>query len=107
MDWVDLARIDHFRGFQSCWEIDGTADSAVKGRWVEAPGKEILDIFLDELGAPLPLIAEDLGVITPEVLALRDAYQLPGLRIQQFAFGSDVMKDTFIPEAYDLSLIHI
>ncbi len=105
MDWVDLARIDHFRGFQSCWEIDGTADCAVKGRWVEAPGKEILDIFLDELGAPLPLIAEDLGVITPEVLALRDAYHLPGLRIQQFAFGSDVMKDTFIPEAYDSNCV--
>ncbi len=105
MDWVDLARIDHFRGFHSCWEIDGTADSAVKGRWVEAPGKEILDIFLDELGAPLPLIAEDLGVITHEVLALRDAYQLPGLRIQQFAFGSDVMKDTFIPEAYDSNCV--
>ena len=105
MDWVDIARIDHFRGFQSCWEIDGSADSAVEGKWVETPGKEILDVFLDELGAPLPLIAEDLGVITPEVLALRDAYQLPGLRIQQFAFGSDLMKDTFIPEAYDSNCV--
>lgn len=105
LDWVDLVRIDHFRGFEACWEIPGGATTAMDGRWIGAPGREIFDAFLTDLGDPLPVIAEDLGVITPEVIALRDAYHLPGLRIEQFAFGSDAMKDTFIPEAYDANCV--
>jgi 4-alpha-glucanotransferase len=105
LDWVDIVRIDHFRGFEACWEIPGGAKTAMEGRWIGAPGWEIFESFVDDWGYPLPVIAEDLGVITPEVVALRDAFHLPGLRIEQFAFGTDAMKDTFVPEAYDGSCV--
>lgn len=101
LDWVDIVRIDHFRGFDACWEIPGEAATAMNGQWIPAPGRELFEAFAADLGYPLPVIAEDLGVITPEVVALRDAFHLPGLRIEQFAFGSDAMKDTFLPESYD------
>lgn len=101
LEWVDIVRIDHFRGFDACWEIPGGSTTAMHGRWIPAPGRELFEAFAADLGYPLPVIAEDLGVITPEVVALRDAFHLPGLRIEQFAFGSDAMKDTFLPEAYD------
>lgn len=85
-DWV---RIDHFRGFEAYWEIPADAETAIEGRWVKAPGDALLDTALRCFardGAALPLIAEDLGVITPEVEALRDRYALPGMKILQFAF---------------------
>ena len=85
---VDLVRIDHFRGFESYWEVPGDEATAENGRWVKAPGKQLFDAIQNELGN-LPIIAEDLGVITDEVDALRDEFGLPGMRILHFSFGAD------------------
>ncbi|HEX9628738.1 MAG TPA: 4-alpha-glucanotransferase [Pyrinomonadaceae bacterium] len=87
LETFDIARIDHFRGFAACWEIPGGDKTAERGRWVEAPGRELFTAIRDELGE-LPIIAEDLGVITPDVEALRDDFDFPGMRILQFAFSS-------------------
>lgn len=85
---VDIVRIDHFRGFAACWEIPGGDKTAERGQWVEAPGRELFKAIREALGN-LPIIAEDLGVITPDVVALRDEFGFPGMRILQFAFSSD------------------
>lgn len=85
---VDIVRVDHFRGFAASWEIPGGDKTAERGRWVEAPGRELFTAIRDKLGE-LPIIAEDLGVITPDVVALRDDFGFPGMRILQFAFSSD------------------
>ena len=85
---VDILRIDHFRGFAACWEIPGEDKTAERGRWVEVPGRELFNT-LTSVFAELPIIAEDLGVITPDVVALRDDFGFPGMRILQFAFGGD------------------
>ena len=85
---VDILRIDHFRGFAASWEIPGGDKTAARGSWVEAPGRKLFTAIRDELGE-LPIIAEDLGVITPDVVALRDEFGFPGMRIPQFAFGGD------------------
>ena len=85
---VDLVRIDHFRGFESCWEIPADAPTAIGGKWVAAPGAALFTAVSKALG-PLPIIAEDLGVITPEVTALRQRFGFPGMRILQFAWGQD------------------
>jgi 4-alpha-glucanotransferase len=84
----DVARIDHFRGFAACWEIPGGDKTAERGSWVEAPGRELFTAIRAALGA-MPIIAEDLGVITPDVEALRDDFGFPGMRILQFGFSSD------------------
>lgn len=85
----DLLRIDHFRGFQAFWEIPADHADARGGRWVEGPGERLFDTLRARLGK-LALVAEDLGVITPEVNALRDRYGFPGMRILQFAFDGSV-----------------
>ncbi len=85
LDLFDLVRIDHFRGFQAFWEIPAEAETAVDGRWVEAPGGELFEHFRSRFD-PLPLVAEDLGLITPEVDSLRHRFGLPGMKILQFAF---------------------
>lgn len=85
---VDMVRIDHFRGFESCWEIPADEPTAIGGRWVPAPGAALFDAVFQALG-PLPIIAEDLGVITPEVTALRQRFGFPGMRILQFGWGED------------------
>jgi 4-alpha-glucanotransferase len=82
---VDYVRLDHFRGFEAFWEIPAGMPNAVVGKWVKAPGMHLLRALKKALGR-LPIIAEDLGVITPEVELLRDSYDLPGMRILQFAF---------------------
>ncbi len=84
----DMVRIDHFRGFDACWEIPAEEKTAVKGRWVAAPGDELFECLHRHFGR-LPLIAEDLGVITPEVDALRKKHHLPGMRVLQFAFSEE------------------
>lgn len=84
----DAVRIDHFRGFLACWEIPASETTAVNGRWVPAPGDDLFNALLQARGE-LPLIAEDLGVITPDVIELRKKYKLPGMKILQFAFDSD------------------
>ena len=85
---VDLVRLDHFRGFEAYWEVPGDAPTADDGRWVKGPGAALFEAVRAALGE-LPIVAEDLGVITPEVEALRDGFGLPGMAILQFAFGSD------------------
>ena len=84
----DRVRIDHFRGFEAYWAIPAGAKSAAEGEWRPGPGEELFEALLDALGG-LPLIAEDLGIITPEVEALRDRFGLPGMKVLQFAFGGD------------------
>jgi 4-alpha-glucanotransferase len=81
----DIVRLDHFRGFEKYWEIPATAETAMEGRWVEAPGAALFT-RLQQVFGRLPLVAEDLGLITPEVDALREAFGLPGMKILQFAF---------------------
>lgn len=96
---VDLVRLDHFRGFEAYWEIPAGSPNAIKGRWVKAPGHALLQTVKRAIGE-LPIIAEDLGVITPEVDAMRRAFHLPGMRILQFAFG-DTGENRFLPHNYD------
>ena len=83
----DLIRIDHFRGFEACWEIPAAEATAVNGRWVKVPGEALFEALMEHFSM-LPLAAEDLGLITPEVYALRDKFGLPGMKILQFAFDS-------------------
>lgn len=85
---VDHLRLDHFRGFVAHWEVAAGARDAMGGRWVEGPGRALFDAIAQDLGHPLPLIAEDLGVITDDVTALREALGLPGMAVLQFAFDS-------------------
>lgn len=95
---VDFVRLDHFRGFTGYWEVPGGAITAVKGRWVPGPGKHFLHVVRNFLGN-LPIIAEDLGVITPDVVNLRDSFGLPGMKIFQFAFAA-TPDDPFLPHNY-------
>ncbi len=100
---VDIARIDHFRGFAACWEIPGGDKTAERGQWVEAPGRQLFTAIRDALG-DLPIIAEDLGVITPDVEKLRDDFGFPGMRILQFGFGSDT-KNIDLPHNYHRNVV--
>ena len=93
---VDIIRLDHFRGFAGYWEVPGGMPTAEKGRWVPGPGAKFLLKVQEELGE-LPLIAEDLGEITPDVIELRDRFHLPGMKILQFAFEGD---KSFLPHNY-------
>jgi 4-alpha-glucanotransferase len=95
---VDIIRLDHFRGFAGYWQVPGKAKTAIKGRWVKGPGKHFLRVLRQELG-DLPLIAEDLGVITKDVVDLRDSFGLPGMKILQFAFEGEPT-DPFLPHNY-------
>jgi 4-alpha-glucanotransferase len=90
-------RLDHFRGFEAYWEIPAGRPTAEIGRWVKAPGADFLETLRTVLGG-LPLIAEDLGVVTPEMEALRDQFELPGMRILQFAFSD--AKNPYLPHNY-------
>jgi 4-alpha-glucanotransferase len=100
---VDIARVDHFRGFAACWEIPGGDKTAERGQWVEAPGTELFTAIRKTLGE-LPIIAEDLGVITPDVVALRDEFGFPGMRILQFGFGGDA-KNIDLPHNYVANVV--
>ena len=84
----DLVRIDHFRGFEAAWHIPAQAETAVEGAWVTTPGREVLAALVEEAGRG-HLVAEDLGVITDEVVALREEFGLPGMKVLQFAFDGD------------------
>jgi 4-alpha-glucanotransferase len=99
LEQVDLVRLDHFRGFEAYWEVAAGRPNAMEGRWVKGPGLSLFETLRRELGG-LPLIAEDLGVITPEVEELRDRLELPGMRILQFAFGG-APEDRFLPHNYE------
>jgi len=85
--WFDIVRIDHFRGLEAAWVIDAECETAVDGHWQKAPGSALLQQVQDHMGQ-LPLVAEDLGVITEEVVALRKQFHLPGMAVLQFSFDA-------------------
>ena len=96
---VDLVRLDHFRGFEAYWEIPAQEETAINGRWVKGPGAALFEALREALG-DLPIVAENLGVITPEVEALRERFGFPGMAILQFAFGRDPEAAQFQPHNY-------
>ncbi|MDF1577426.1 MAG: 4-alpha-glucanotransferase [Desulfobulbales bacterium] len=95
---ADICRIDHFRGFESFWEIDFEEATAVNGRWSKGPGRKFFTDMAEHIG-DLPIIAEDLGMVTPEVLELRREFGFPGMKVLQFAFDSDE-KNPYLPHNY-------
>lgn len=95
---VDLLRIDHFRGFEAYWAVDKGETTAIKGRWIKGPGQELFDVFKRELGDTLPILAEDLGVITPSVDKLRIDNGLPGMKVLHFAFSPGA--EAYLPHTY-------
>jgi 4-alpha-glucanotransferase len=115
---ADVVRIDHFRGFAAYWEIAAGAPDAIDGRWVPGPGAAFFDAIKaaldaapvaeashadrpvsDPMPGPLPIIAEDLGVVTPDVTELREGVGLPGMRVLQFAFGDDA-RNPYLPHNF-------
>ena len=87
---MDLLRLDHFRGLAGYWRVNGTSKTAISGRWINSPGRTLLSKVKIDLGTDfLPIIAEDLGVITPDVEKLRKNFELPGMKILQFAFDGN------------------
>ena len=98
-DQVDVVRIDHFRGFDAYWEIPAGEPTAIIGRWVNGPGVAFFQVIHETLGE-LPIIAEDLGVITPQVEQLRDQFDFPGMKILQFAFGGE-RNSNFLPHNFN------
>ena len=95
---LDLVRIDHFRGFEAYWQIPAAEETAVHGQWVKGPGRQFFTEMVEAI-ADLPIIAEDLGIITPEVIKLRDGLGFPGMKILQFAFDSDA-ENLYLPHNY-------
>jgi 4-alpha-glucanotransferase len=102
---VDALRLDHFRGYEAYWAVPAEAPTAEAGEWRPGPGARLFEVLAAVLGRPLPLVAEDLGVITPEVVALRRRFGLPGMAILQFAFGDDPQAATFLPHAYERATV--
>lgn len=98
LQYVDIVRVDHFRGFEAYWQVPAGEETAINGEWIEAPGVEFFETLHTALGN-LPIMAEDLGIITPEVEQLRDRFGFPGMRILLFAFseGSD---NAYLPHHY-------
>jgi 4-alpha-glucanotransferase len=99
----DVVRLDHFRGFESYWEIPAAEPTAIKGRWVPGPGAALFEAVERALGR-LPLIAEDLGIITPQVTQLRERFGLPGMKVLQFAFGGEP-DHPFLPHTYETNAV--
>lgn len=101
----DLVRVDHFRGFEAYWSIPADQETAVNGHWCEAPGKELFETLYREF-ASLPIVAEDLGLITPEVIALRKSFGIPGMKVLQFAFDGDA-DNLYLPHNHErLSVVY-
>jgi len=98
LELYDLIRVDHFRGFAGYWSIPYGETTAINGEWITGPGKELFYAIKNALGE-IPIIAEDLGLITPDVIELRDHFNLPGMKILQFAFDSSEAND-YIPHNY-------
>jgi 4-alpha-glucanotransferase len=103
LNQVDIVRLDHFRGFEAYWEVPFGNETAVEGRWVSGPGEDFFRVVKEKLGE-LPIIAEDLGVITQPVKQMRDNFNLPGMKILQFAFASDP-DDDFLPHNYPVNCV--
>ena len=102
LELVDVIRLDHFRGFAAGWQVAAGETTALHGQWAPGPGADLFTKLRAELG-DLPLIAEDLGEITPDVYALRDNFKLPGMKVLQFAF--DEPKNVFLPHNYTTSCV--
>jgi 4-alpha-glucanotransferase len=100
----DVVRLDHFRGFSAYWEIDAAERTAVKGRWVPAPGERLLETVKSAHGS-LPLIAEDLGIITEDVVRLKERFGLPGMKILQFAFGPHTAASPDAPHNHERNCV--
>jgi len=100
MELFDLVRIDHFRGFVAYWEIPATEETAVNGQWVKGPSSHFFKALQKDFGDDLPIVAEDLGEITPDVYALRDEFNFPGMKILQFAFEEGCEPNGFQPHTY-------
>jgi 4-alpha-glucanotransferase len=99
LERLDLVRVDHFRGFEACWEIPAADETAVNGRWVKVPGRALFKAMLARFGR-LPLVAEDLGLITPAVERLRRGFRLPGMGVLQFAFEGDAA-NPYLPHHHE------
>lgn len=99
----DMVRIDHFRGFESNWEIPADEPTAINGRWVKTPGYELLNVLYEKF-RPLPVIAEDLGIITQEVEKLRKAFNIPGMKVLQFAFTNDA-DNPYLPHNHEKNCV--
>jgi 4-alpha-glucanotransferase len=99
LDMCDIVRLDHFRGFESYWEIPANEPTAVNGKWVAGPGDDLFRALNAALG-DLPFIAEDLGLITPEVNALRERLGMPGMKVLQFGFG-DRGAHIYLPQNFE------
>jgi len=103
LQYVDWVRVDHFRGFEAYWQVPASEETAMNGEWVKAPGNAFFETLAEKLGS-LPVLAEDLGVITPEVEALRDRFDFPGMKILMFAFGGDP-NNPHLPQNYPTNCI--
>ena len=100
----DLIRVDHFRGFEAYWAVPAGEPTAVNGKWIKAPGEQLFATAEQRLGQ-LPIVAENLGVITPEVEQLRERFHFPGMAVLQFAFGTDPQAPTFRPHNYPRDVV--
>ncbi|HEY3444267.1 MAG TPA: 4-alpha-glucanotransferase [Paludibaculum sp.] len=100
----DMVRVDHFRGFHAFWQVPGGETTAVNGKWVPGPGARLFEAVEAALGR-LPIVAENLGVITPEVESIRNRFEFPGMAILQFAFGADPQAPDFKPHNYPREVV--
>lgn len=103
LELFDVIRVDHFRGFEAYWEIDAKAETAIDGKWIEAPGEALLQTLSDRFHS-LPLAAEDLGTITEKVTKLREQFHLPGMKVLQFAFDGDP-KNFYLPPHHEFNSV--
>jgi 4-alpha-glucanotransferase len=99
LDLFDVVRIDHFIGFQRYWEIPASCPTAVEGRWMAGPGADFFEVMLEKVGRA-PIIAEDLGLVTEDVILLRERFGFPGMKVLQFAFGGDHRENVHLPHWY-------
>ena len=104
LDMVDIVRLDHFRGFEAYWQVPGRDPTAEHGKWVQGPGAGLFEELEKSLGK-LPIVAENLGVITPEVEAIRNRFGYPGMSVLQFAFGRDSQAPDFRPHNYPRNVV--
>ncbi|RYU92178.1 malto-oligosyltrehalose synthase [Mucilaginibacter terrigena] len=96
LEWYDMLRLDHFRAFAAYWEIAAEEETAINGKWVAGPGADLFNALKTEFGK-IPFVAEDLGDIDEAVHALRNEFELPGMKVLQFAFGDDMPQSAYIP----------
>jgi 4-alpha-glucanotransferase len=108
---VDIVRLDHFRGFEACWAVPADEETAENGKWIKSPGHELFRAVEGALrpepaatGQPIRIIAEDLGLITPEVEALRDEWAFPGMKVLQFAFSGEP-ENLYLPHNFERNCV--